>query len=500
MTLCLGCGGSVADAPKGRSLPDEPANEVDGRTGEVTLTSSGEPAAASEDLPPVPDGPRLWAYDGFEKIVQKPDLKAPLIGLIRAGQSVPLADPAPLKGPGVSACKGGFYAVKPRGFVCSGTRSTTDATDPRVRAAREVLPDPRKVMPMRVGVVIADAPQYTRIPTAAEQTAEEPGLAAYKDKLRAGKIEIKEGTLDPKPAGKGPSVAFREYLDVQKPKLKSDEVAYEGRKMSFTGEFDAEGRTFLVTPDLTLVPKDKVRFVEASTLRGIDLKKGEHKFPLGYTWIEDAPKFTRYQDGSFVETGAVFPRHTFVGLEGQLVRHKGVNYWKTSDGTFVRNELVTVFKKRQNKPDKIGKDGKWVEVRITWGTLVAYEGDTPVFATAISPGIDGVTPRAHGHNTKRGNYTIGWKLISHDMNGVEKSKPWAVDEVPFVSYYKDGFALHAAWWHDDFGRPKSHGCVNLAPADAQWLWNWVEPGLPEGWYAVAAFHPEVKGTTVVISP
>jgi lipoprotein-anchoring transpeptidase ErfK/SrfK len=148
----------------------------------------------------------------------------------------------------------------------------------------------------------------------------------------------------------------------------------------------------------------------------------------------------------------------------------------------------------------VGKKDKWVDVRVTWGTLVAYEGDTPVYATAISPGQDGVTQRSHGHNTMRGTYNIGWKLVTADMAGVEKLKEWAVDEVPFVAYYKDSYALHGAWWHDDFGRPKSHGCVNLAPTDAKFLWSWMEPGMPEGWYAVAAFYPEVKGTTVVIRP
>jgi lipoprotein-anchoring transpeptidase ErfK/SrfK len=137
---------------------------------------------------------------------------------------------------------------------------------------------------------------------------------------------------------------------------------------------------------------------------------------------------------------------------------------------------------------------------VTWGVLVAYEGDTPVYATAISPGQDGITQRAQGHTSKMGVYTIGWKLYSANMAGVEKKKPWAVDEVPFVAYYKDSFALHGAWWHDDFGRPKSHGCVNMAPADAQWMWRWLSPKMPEGWYAVAGYYPEVKGTTVEIRP
>jgi hypothetical protein len=457
----------------------------------ATLPREAAPTATE------PPEPSITALSGFEKIFQKPDTKSPLIGLFRAGQSVPLASPEPLKGPGIGLCKGGFYAVKPRGYVCVGQASTLDREDPRALAAAEVLPDPKKPMPFSVGIVVRDAPQYRRIPTAAEQRKAEPDLDKHLASLEA--LSKNEG-VDVTKAGRGPSPRIVKLLEITKPPLESDDSAYKDRKMAFVGELDAEGRTFLITPDLTFVPKDKVKPAAVPKLTGIDLKKGEMKFPIGYTWIEDAAKLKRTQDGKFVETGEVWPRQTFVQLKGQLVRGKGGNYWETSDGTFVRNELVTIFKDREGRPTGVGKKDKWVDVRITWGTLVAYEGDTPVYATAISPGQDGVTERAHGHTTKRGTYSVGWKLISADMAGVEKMKEWAVDEVPFVAYYKDSYALHGAWWHDEFGRPKSHGCVNMAPADAHFLWGWLDPELPKGWYAAAAFYPEVKGTTVVIRP
>jgi len=460
------------------------------------------PAAATlpREASPVerPAVPSLTAVSGFEKIYQKPDTKSPLIGLIRAGQRVPLANTEPLKGPGVGYCKGAFYAVKPRGYVCTGQASTVDPEDPRALAAAEVLPDPKRPMPFDVGTLVRDAPQYRRIPTAAEQRKAEPDLDKHLAAL--GELAKTEG-VDLAKAGRGPSPRLVQLFELTSPPLRAEDDAYNGRKMAFVGELDAEGRTFLVTPDLTLVPKDKVKPASPSKLTGIDLTKGTMKFPMGYTWIGDAAKLKKTQDGKFVETGEVWPKQAFIQLEGQLERGpKAQNYWKTSEGTYVRNELVTVFKNREGRPTGVGKSDKWVDVRVTWGTLVAYEGDTPVYATAISPGQDGVTQRAHGHNTTRGTFNVGWKLVTADMAGVEKLKPWAVDEVPFVAYYKDSYALHGAWWHDDFGRPKSHGCVNLAPNDAQFLWKWLDPALPEGWYAVAAFYPEVKGSTVVIRP
>lgn len=474
----------------GSSAPVEPKPE-DG---------AARTAVESPPLAP-PATPSLTAVAGYEKIVQKPDTKAPLIGLIRAGQSVPLAEPAALtKGPGGSAlapCKGGWYAVKPRGYVCLGAASSLDANDPRAVAAREVLPDATLPLPFHVGVAIG-SPEYLRIPTREEQAKSEKGLDEYLKKIPAPDAV---GAIDTKPAGHGPSKAFSRYLETAKPGLVGDDEAYAGRRIAWAREFDAEGRTWLVTPDLTLIPKDKVRVATGSSLHGIDLKKEpEMHLPLGFTWIGDVAKLKKTSSGDFVETGESYPRHAFVGVEPELVRGPKGMYWQTRDGYFVRNDQVTVLKKRDDRPKGVSKSDPWVDVRVTWGTLVAYEGDTPVFATAISPGQDGITQRAQGHTSKMGVYQIGWKLYSANMAGVEKKQPWAVDEVPFVAYYKDSFGLHGAWWHDDFGRPKSHGCINMAPADAQWMWRWFHPEMPEGWYAVAGYYPDVKGTTVEIRP
>jgi hypothetical protein len=56
--------------------------------------------------------------------------------------------------------------------------------------------------------------------------------------------------------------------------------------------------------------------------------------------------------------------------------------------------------------------------------------------------------------------------------------------VPWVQYFSEGVALHAAFWHDEFGRARSHGCVNLSPRDAQRIFALTEPALPPGWDAI----------------
>jgi hypothetical protein len=443
-------------------------------------------AVAPQTAPPSPeDGrPRLYASQGFVKILAAPDLKANLIGMVRAGQGVPLKTGKPMTGSGLGHCKSGWYEVVPRGVACLNDLSTLDRNDARVAGARLALPDTSRALPFNVGTSTG-APTYLRIPTKKEQQASEPGLDAHLAK--ASVADPEEGVVDRAASGNPVPPELARYFAAVKPRLLADEAAYVGRKIAWTREFDAEGRTWLLTADMGLVPKDKVRKKAASELQGIDLKAaGAPKLPLGFTWLGDVKKFKRDEHGVLVETGEVWPRHTFFEITSQSTRGPGGMFWKTTDDHYVRNDMVSFIKQRDGRPPSVKAKDKWIHVRVTWGYMVAYEGDTPVYATAISPGVDGINSRSQGHNTKQGIHTVGWKLISADMSGVDKAKEWAVDEVPFVGYYKESYGLHGAYWHDEFGRPKSHGCINLAPKDAKWMWSWIDPAMPEGWYAVAA--------------
>lgn len=463
----------------------------------ATKIASGDRPVAAEALRSLGDAAAITAVEGYEKIREKTQWDAPVIGLIRAGQSVRLRSAAPLRGNGVGLCAGGWYAVEPRGFVCLGPASTLANDDPRALAAAEVLPDASAPYPFHYGVSVG-APRYHRIPSRAEQRRLESGLDRHLANLPAPDDAL-GGAVDARPAGVAPSPAFLRYTAlVQKP-LVADEDAFVGMKVSWAREFDAEGRTWLETPDLTLIPKDKVRTGKRPDMHGVDLRVDkDFRLPLAFLWLDDVPKLTKDATGNLVESGESWPRHGFVPVTETLVRGKGGLYVKTRDGHYLRSDLVTVIRSGKGRPKGVGPKDKWVSVKVTRGYLVAYEGDTPVYATAVSPGIDGILPREHA--TRRGQYTVGWKMLSADMAGEEKGKGWLVDEVPFVAYYKGNYALHGAFWHDEFGRPKSHGCVNLAPADAQFLFRWMDPALPEGWYAAAAYYPHIKGTAIDVQP
>ncbi|KYF53088.1 hypothetical protein BE08_00505 [Sorangium cellulosum] len=68
--------------------------------------------------------------------------------------------------------------------------------------------------------------------------------------------------------------------------------------------------------------------------------------------------------------------------------------------------------------------------------------------------------------------------------------------MPYTQYFHEGYALHGAYWHDEFGKARSHGCINLAPADAAWLFEWTEPAVPPEWHG--ALNIEGGGTLVYV--
>jgi lipoprotein-anchoring transpeptidase ErfK/SrfK len=107
-------------------------------------------------------------------------------------------------------------------------------------------------------------------------------------------------------------------------------------------------------------------------------------------------------------------------------------------------------------------------------TLAAYQGDQMVYATLVSSGLPQWT-------TVQGIFRIHSKFTLGPMVGQE-GKPdfYALESVPWSMYFFRDYALHGAYWHDDFGWRHSHGCLNLAPLDAKWLFEWTTPAVPLG--------------------
>lgn len=111
-------------------------------------------------------------------------------------------------------------------------------------------------------------------------------------------------------------------------------------------------------------------------------------------------------------------------------------------------------------------DGRWIDINLNTQTLIAYEGTRPLLQRLISSGLPN-TP------TPTGSYAVNTKLVSQRMTGPGYDLP----NVPWVMYFTNrGHAIHGAYWHNNFGYPMSHGCVNIGVEDARWLYEFATLG------------------------
>jgi lipoprotein-anchoring transpeptidase ErfK/SrfK len=110
---------------------------------------------------------------------------------------------------------------------------------------------------------------------------------------------------------------------------------------------------------------------------------------------------------------------------------------------------------------------RWIQIDLSNQRLIAWEGKKPVYAITISTGKKS-TP------TRIGTFKIQTKLKSTRMRG----RDYDVPDVPYAMFYQGSYGIHGAYWHKRFGTPVSHGCVNVAPNHAKWLFNWASVGTP----------------------
>jgi len=109
--------------------------------------------------------------------------------------------------------------------------------------------------------------------------------------------------------------------------------------------------------------------------------------------------------------------------------------------------------------------GKWIDINLATQGLVAYEGQRPVYWATVSTGL-ARTP------TVKGRFRIYSKYRSTTMAG----PGYRYTNVPYVMFFHRGYSIHGCYWHNNFGQPMSHGCVNMRIIDAQWLYNWAPVG------------------------
>jgi len=234
------------------------------------------------------------------------------------------------------------------------------------------------------------------------------------------------------------------------------------------GAVTIDGVRHYRTSSGTTIPASTVAQFSPSKFRGVAIDK---TMPA---WIRNAsdsrkPVIT-YLGGK--RSGELAPRTIVSVLEqsddGKLVR--------VTDTAWVSRRDLRVAAISEPPPGT-GPKEKWFDVDRDEQVLVAYEGKRPVYATMVSTG-------KWKHTTPTVIARVGSKLLTASMNNNRGDEQYAVADVPWTMYYDNRYALHTSYWHDGFGGPRSHGCINLSPRDARALYQWSSPDIPAGWIAV----------------
>lgn len=321
-----------------------------------------------------------------------------------------------------------WYAVFPFGYVCSEQFKTTD-TPPEAGPALPVASGRR--LPHSYAVVRQpDTPMY--------------------DSVEDAEIGVVARTLT------------------------------KGMTLVGTSSVQIGGESYIRTRDGRVVPKSGVAWMgQGSDWRGVYVQADE----LGpvFAWANKKKTLVRSEPSRTAEVVRTMAlRERVMLVAPNTLGHRPL-WWQIGDGEWVEsdhlNEMHVIAPPpaalTEDRVDVTGND-QWIDVDVGEQVLVAYRGHRPVYATLISSG--------RGSPTPLGDYPVWAKVASMDMGNQEyEDNPYLVQGVPWVLLFQGHNALHGAYWHNRFGNRKSHGCVNLAPHDARWVFEWTGPMLPKGW-------------------
>ncbi|RZV55528.1 MAG: murein L,D-transpeptidase [Deltaproteobacteria bacterium] len=262
------------------------------------------------------------------------------------------------------------------------------------------------------------------------------------------------------------------------------EALGKGYGIVITGKQVYEGVEFIRTRRYLWIERGSVHFVDGSPFTGEKLRHGEL---LDVAWVSPRPaKLHATPNGRALKR---LDRHQAVRIEssrGAWSQLAGGGWMRNAD--LARAGLV-------EPPEGVGATDRWIDIDIDEQVLVAYEGRQPTFATLVSTGRN-----SKQSETPLGVFQIWAKLEYSDMDDIERTdvdKNYSIQDVPWVQFFKGSYGFHAAFWHNDFGRRRSHGCINLSPADARYLFQFSQPVLPPGWNAILPM-PEDRPTTVQV--
>ncbi len=253
-----------------------------------------------------------------------------------------------------------------------------------------------------------------------------------------------------------------------------------------------KGKPYWVTGKRWLVWDQDVLGYKVPEYHGIDLRKLRLNLPAAVVRSRTSGLVALDAPGGSEISGVKPISHYSLRAIYDRKRLDKALFYRVKEGWIPARRVLSAWPAKKIPPG-LGPCEKWIELNISMQTLVAYEGEEPVYMAPFSSGNK-------KYPTRYGIFRIWAKKAISDMTSAMGSADrYSVDDVPWAMFFFLGQAMHAAYWHTDFGNRRSHGCVNLTPIDAKWLYDWMDPVVPPGWLEVYVNeHSPVPGTLVVV--
>lgn len=164
-----------------------------------------------------------------------------------------------------------------------------------------------------------------------------------------------------------------------------------------------------------------------------------------------------------------------------------------SPGPYVPASTLRRISPEALAPLAPGVPNKWMQINVTEQTLTCFHDQDAVFHTRVATGVSGTA-------TPLGTFRILYKRHAQRMTGGSGSNRYDLPGIAFPTYFTwSGVAIHGTYWHNDYGRRHSHGCVNVPSDVAQWIFRWVDPYTPYELYTQRVEKPEESTRVVVVA-
>jgi hypothetical protein len=239
--------------------------------------------------------------------------------------------------------------------------------------------------------------------------------------------------------------------------------------VSVQGQTTYEGHDYYQINLGEYVSAETLSFYRPSAFQGVALAEQPER---PFAWILQTVQPLLTPEGAVNPDAPVYQRYDLVQIFAEERRGDQVNQvWyligphQWINQTYVGKVTPSV------PPEGVASDAAWVEVNLFEQTLAAYVGERMVYATLVSTGLP-------GWGTPTGLFQVWLKVSVGKMSGgYNRPDYYFLEDVRWTMYFNRDVALHSAYWHDGFGYKHSHGCVNLAPMDARWLFEWAPDDL-----------------------